>query len=514
MPAASHLLQGLVCGDRHVERPELEARIAKAAGGFTQLGVGRGDCIAILMRNDTIFVEASLAAVTLGAYAVPINWHFKADEVGYVLRDCAAKVLVGHADLLATLADAIPPGVAVIAVTPPADVVHAYRIAGPVTAMPGAMDWDAWIAGAAPYQGPAVPPTAAMIYTSGTTGRPKGVRRTPATPEQERQIAQSRKLLYDLTPDARTLLPGPLYHSAPNGFALRAVRATELLVLMARFDPEDLLRLIERHRITTIFMVPVMFVRLMQLPEATRRRYDLSSLRFIMHAAAPCPPDVKREMIGWWGPIIWEFYGGTEFGAITMVSSADWLAKPGSVGRAMPGATISIQDDEGRELRQGEIGEVFTRLAFYPDFTYHNAPEKRAEVERAGFVTGGDMGYLDPDGYLFLCDRKRDMVISGGVNIYPAEIEAVALALPGVKDCAVFGIPDAEFGEALMAMVEPMPGTNLSLDDVRTHLAVRLAGYKVPRRIEIRADLPREDSGKIFKRHLRDPFWASAGRKI
>jgi long-chain acyl-CoA synthetase len=260
--------------------------------------------------------------------------------------------------------------------------------------------------------------------------------------------------------------------------------------------------------------VPTMFIRLMKLPEPVRRKYDMSSLRHVIHAAAPCPADVKGAMIEWWGPVIYEFYGSTESGAVTFANSEDALKKPGTVGKIAPGAELRFVGDDGRLLPQGEIGEIYSRIAASPDFTYHNKTEKRAEIERDGFITSGDVGYIDADGYVFLCDRKRDMVISGGVNIYPAEIEAVLHGLPGVHDCAVFGIPDAEFGEALMAVVEPQPGVRLDVADIRSRLKTSLADYKVPKHVEIQAELPREDSGKIFKRRLRDPYWERAGRRI
>ena len=261
-------------------------------------------------------------------------------------------------------------------------------------------------------------------------------------------------------------------------------------------------------------MVPTMFIRLMKLPDEVRRRYDMSTLRHIIHAAAPCPADVKRAMIEWWGPVIYEFYGSTESGAVTFATSEDALRKPGTVGKVSPGAELRFVGEDGRILPQGEIGEIYSRIAGNPDFTYHNKPEKRAEIDRDGFITSGDVGYMDAEGYVFLCDRNRDMVISGGVNIYPAEIEAVLHAVPGVHDCAVFGIPDAEFGEALMAVVEPQPGRVLDPMEIRTRLKASLADYKVPKHIEIQHKLPREDSGKIFKRRLRDPYWEQAGRQI
>jgi long-chain acyl-CoA synthetase len=323
-----------------------------------------------------------------------------------------------------------------------------------------------------------------------------------------------RSLIYGLKPGARALLPGPLYHSAPNSFGLRAGRLGGALVIQPRFDAEEFLRVVETEKIDTIFMVPTMFIRLMKLPEVVRRKYDMSSLRHIIHAAAPCPADVKRAMIEWWGPIIYEFYGSTESGAVTFATSEDALNKPGTVGRIAPGAELRFIGDDGKELPQGEIGEIYSRISGNPDFTYHNKPEKRTEIDRKGFITSGDVGYIDADGYVFICDRKRDMVISGGVNIYPAEIEAALHAIPGVHDCAVFGIPDAEFGEALMAVVEPQPGVTLDLVSIRGQLKVSLADYKVPKHIEIQANLPREDSGKIFKRRLRDPYWERAGRRI
>lgn len=506
---------GIISGERRRDHGEVADRVARIAGGLHGLGVRRGDSVCILMRNDIAFIEAAYAAMRLGAYGVPVNWHFKADEIRYVLEDSGTCVLIAHADLLHQLDGAIPQGVTVLSVPTPPEIVAVYRINADHLARPGfADDFESWLARAQPYDGAAVPQPQNMIYTSGTTGHPKGVKRAAPTAEQSAAIARMRTMIYGLKEGARALLPGPLYHSAPNSFGLSAGRLGGAVALMPRFEPEEFLRLIARERIDTIFMVPTMFIRLMKLPQAVRDSYDVSSLRHVIHAAAPCPSDVKRAMIEWWGPVIYEFYGSTESGAVTFATSQDALKKPGTVGKISPGAELRVLGDDGRCLGQGEIGEIYTRIAAHPPFTYHNKPEKRAEIDRDGFITSGDVGYVDADGYVFLCDRKRDMVISGGVNIYPAEIEAVLHGCPGVHDCAVFGVPDAEFGEALMAVVEPQVGASLDPADIRARLKAALADYKVPRHIEIRTGLPREDSGKIFKRRLRDPYWEQAGRRI
>jgi long-chain acyl-CoA synthetase len=285
------------------------------------------------------------------------------------------------------------------------------------------------------------------------------------------------------------------------------------LVLEDRFDPEEFLALIERHRITSLYMVPTMFVRLLRLPVEVRARYDVSSLRLISHTAAPCPPDVKRALIEWLGPIVSEFYGSTEVGFITGCTSEEWLAHPGTVGRPLPSSDVRIIGEDG-PAPVGESGEVFVRARANSDFTYFGKSEARAEVERDGLITCGDIGFLDADGFLYLCDRARDMIISGGVNIYPIEIEACLLKLNGIADCAVFGIPDDEYGESIVAAIKLDAGATLSADDIRAHVREHLAGFKVPKVVTFHDSLPREDSGKMFKRKLREPYWENAGRSI
>jgi len=503
----------ILSGARELSRATMQANAARAARGFAASGVGEGDAVAIMLRNDFPFLEASLAANLLGAYAVPLNWHFRQEEAGYILADCQAKVLVIHADLWPQVEGAVPAGCTVLVVATPPEIQAAYGIAEAATAVPpGLTDWSQWLGRFAPWDQPAKANRGSMIYTSGTTGQPKGVRRQPMTPEQQATVASRTARIFGIQPGVRVVVTGPMYHTAPNAHGRAAATEGELVVLQPRFDAEELLALIERHRITHLHLVPTMFVRLLRLPEAVRRRYDVSSLRFVVHAAAPCPVDVKRAMIDWWGPVITEYYGSTESSAVTFCDSVQWLAHPGTVGNVVEEAEVVILDDHGRPLPRGDIGEIFMRHRGMPDFTYHKQDAKRREIERGGFITNGDVGYFDRDGYLFLCDRKKDMVISGGVNVYPAEIEAVLLGMPGVQDCAVFGIPDSEYGEALAAAVQ-VQGP-VTADAVRGFLRERLAGYKVPRVVEFHAQLPREDSGKIFKRRLREPFWAKAGRTI
>ncbi|AOH83279.1 long-chain fatty acid--CoA ligase [Sphingomonas panacis] len=506
--------RGIVSGQRHRSHEDVTLNAQRIAGGLQRSGVTVGDCVCVLMRNDIAFLEASYGAAQLGAYVVPVNSHLGPDEVAYILNDSGAAVLIGHSDLLHRLAEVVQPSLKVISVPTPAEIVEAYRLDPLLLGAPSfAIDFDDWLHDQAPLELAAERAPQSMVYTSGTTGAPKGVRRMAPTPEQAAALAVSRAN-FGVKPGVRMLLPGPLYHSAPNSFALSAGRHGGVVVMMPRFDAEEMLKIIASYRIDTIFMVPTMFIRLLGLPEDVRKRYDVSSLKTVVHAAAPCPVSVKNEMMAWWGPVIYEFYGSTEAGAVTLSGPDDWNARPGTVGKALTGVHIRILDEGGQILPAGHVGEIYTKVDGAPDFTYHNKPEKRLQADRDGFVTSGDVGYIDNDGYLFISDRKSDMVISGGVNIYPAEIEAVLQDLPGVRDCAVFGVPDEEFGESLMAMVEPEAGVALDTGALRKQLRGLLAGYKVPKVVEIRHDLPREDSGKIFKRKLRDPYWAAANRSI
>ena len=507
----------VVSGKRETSCATIIERAHRAASGFAALGVKAGDVVSLILRNDFPFFEASFAAQRLGAYCVPVNWHGKTPEIAYVLRDSGARIVVAHADLLPQVLPAIRDGVGLLVAPTPPEIAAAYGVAPDVCELPSdAVQWEAFLSRYDPMPESMAGALTSMLYTSGTTGHPKGVRRLNLDTAAAAAMARLAKDVFGISPERviRTVITGPLYHAAPNTFGLSAVKAGALAILQPRFDPERLLQLVDRYRITHLHMVPTMFVRLLRLPEEVKRKYDLSSLEWVAHGAAPCPVDVKRRMIDWWGPVITEYYGGTETGVGVLHTAHEALRKPGTVGRPLPGASVRIYDEAGNLLPPGQVGEIYLWMQGWPDFTYHNMPEKRRECGRHGLVSLGDVGYLDADGYLFLCDRKRDMVIFAGTNIYPAEIEAELIAMPGVHDCAVFGIPDDEYGERLAAHIEPHPGAFLTAEAVREFLSKRLASHKIPHVIKFETGLPREDSGKIMKRKLREPYWAGTGRNI
>ncbi len=489
-----------------VSAGDLLARVNQVSRGLRALGLGKGDGVAILLGNDRAWIELALATSQIGLYLTPINYHLIGAEAAYILQDCEAKVFVAD--------EAYAPAAIQAAKEASFDKTRMFS--------PGKID------GFRPYeelyrgQPDTLPPDRvagqSMNYTSGTTGRPKGVRRPiiPMTPEQAAQLGSMLGNLFDLKPGPGVhLCPGPLYHTAPGAFSQRAIHSGETLVLMHRWGPEETLQLIEKYAVTTSHMVPTMFHRLLALPDDVKKRYRTDSLRCVIHAAAPCPVEVKKRMLDWWGPVIYEYYAATEGGG-TSVKPRDWLDHPGTVGRAWPGSTIKVLDDEGNELPPNKPGTVYMSSPI-GTFEYFKDKEKTAKSRKKNLFTVGDMGYLTEDGWLFLCDRKADMIISGGANIYPAEIEGVFLSHPQVADVAVFGVPDEDWGESVKAVVQPVPGVQGNEAFAKQLLefaADKLSKFKMPRSIDFRDVLPREPSGKLFKRKLRDEYWKGSGRQI
>lgn len=504
------------CGSRGRTHREVRARAAGVASGLHGLGVSSGDRVALVLRNDIEFVEVSLGIGLIGAVPVPVNWHWKGKELAYLLGDSAAKVVFAHSDLAPDVEAVLPAGVELIQVVPSPDLAVANKISEvAATPIAGHREFEPWLAEQTPWTQPPTSVPMGVIYTSGTTGNPKGILRERITPERNQRLAALLMDFWKLAPGLRTLLPTPAYHSAPNTHAMMSIALGCDLTFMPKFSAEELLRIIDEHRIQHLQLAPTILVKLLALPEETRARYDVSSLEAVVHGAAPCPVDVKKAMIDWWGPVFIECYGGSEAGIVTAGRTEDWLTHPGTVGAAVGGAELKILAPDTRQpLPAGEVGEVFLKCPdAWPDFTYIGDPAKRAAMEHEGYWTLGDLGYLDADGFLYLTDRTSDMVIFGGTNIYPAEIEECLLGLKGVNDVAVFGIPDAEFGEVLATHIDVDPAAGLTEDDVRQHVATNLAKYKVPRVVVFDNDLPREETGKLFKRRIRQRYLDAAATK-
>jgi long-chain acyl-CoA synthetase len=506
--SSQNISSGIISGDRYLSPQALATNAARAASALHSVGVWQGDVVALLLRNDFAFFEATRGATLLGATTVPMNWHMSVDEIAYVLDDCDAKVLIAHSDLLTESVLAVCGGREVIAVQTPAELATAFGIPSPHCIAPPALpEWYQWLSAFSPWDEEPRALSNPMFYTSGTTGMPKGVLRKPVAPEVAARAMQRSAAAWGLgSGEARSIMTGPLYHSAPNAYAMGVVRGGGLLVLQPRFDAAQMLALIERYGITHLHMVPTMFVRLLKLADEVRHACDLSSLRHVAHGAAPCPRDVKQRMIDWWGPVIYEYYAMTETGIVAMCDSQQWLAHPGTVGRAAEGVDIRIVDEDGSDCAAGVPGQICVSSETTPYVAYHRAEKKTEELHLGSYIATGDVGYLDEDGFVYISDRISDMVISGGVNIYPAEIEKVLVTMPAVRDCAVFGVPDSEFGERLVSVVEP--SGPLASEAVSEFLRERVSGYKVPREILFTEHLPREDSGKIKKRLLREAFLA------
>jgi long-chain acyl-CoA synthetase len=500
------------CGEVGRSHTDLRQRAAQVAAGLRAAGIAAGERVAVMLRNSVEFLEISAGIGMAGAQPVPVNWHWRGQELGYLLADSGSRVLFVHAEFAGAARDALASDVRLFEDVRVIEVGVSPQ-AGASTAAAG--DYEDWLVGHPPLVEVTESAGLGMIYTSGTTGSPKGIVRDRIAPEKLMALAGLTMTRMGIGPGTRTVIPAPLYHTAPNTLAMIALRVGADITLLPRFDPEDFLATVQRRRIEQVQMVPTMFVRLLRLPLEVRERYDLSSLQRIVHSAAPCPVPVKRAIIDWFGPIVHEYYGGSETGPVVWCDSHEWLAHPGTVGREIDGARVRIVGPDRRPVPVGEVGVVYVKPAdYWPDFTYLGNGAKRREMELDGFVTVGDVGRMDADGFLYLTDRAGDMVISGGVNIYPAEIEAALSAVEGVRDIAVFGIPDEEFGESLAAHVDVDPAAGITEDSLRATARTLLAGYKVPKLIVFDDDLPREESGKLFKRRIRDRYWAGAARSI
>ena len=483
---------------------ELDDRANRAARVLAGAGLVQGDHVAFQLSNEPRFFDLVWAAHRSGLHYTAISTRLTPAETAYIVTDCGARALVVDAGL-----PAVTEGL------PAAGAARRFVAGGP--GAPGWEDWDAAVTAEEPTPLPGRSAGNDMLYSSGTTGRPKGIRQAlvPDGLDRADGVTALAQLAFGLGPDTVYLSPAPLYHAAPLRFCRAAQRVGATVVVMEHFDPVQFLRLVGVHRATMTQVVPTMFVRMLKLAVSERTGADVSSLRCAVHAAAPCPVEVKQAMLDWWGPIIWEYYAGTEGNGLVLCSPADWLRRPGTVGRPLQGE-VHVVDDDGTALPAGEVGTIYFDGG--GDFSYHNDPAKTAAAHLPnGWSTLGDVGYLDDAGYLFLTDRKADMIISGGVNVYPAEAEGVLVAHPRVTDAAVFGVPDEEMGEAVKAVVQPA-----AWDEAGPELAgeliawcrSRLAHYKCPTSVDFEPELPRAPTGKLYKRLLKDRYWAGRAARI
>jgi long-chain acyl-CoA synthetase len=489
---------------------ELARRARQIVHGLRELGLSRGDGIATVLENEAAVFETFFAAAQAGMYVTPINPKLAPPEIAYIVDNCEAKaVFVAHsaADVVgrALAASKIPSAARFVTGTEDASGFQNY-------------------ASFRDRQGTGIAPDRAsgtmMTYTSGTTGRPKGVRRALPTDTPEEMGAKYTGMLqlFGLRPRDHNvhIVGSPLYHTAVLSFATNHLHLGHSVVLMKRWDAEAMLAKIEKYRVTCSHMVPTQFNRLLAMPEGKKRKYDLSSLRCMVHSAAPCPVPIKWDMLAWWGDVIYEYYAASEGGG-TLATPSDWKRKPGTVGKRWPFSEIQIRGEQGEVLGHDQIGTVYMKMGEGRPFEYFKDGSKTEEAFQSDYFTVGDAGYLDDEGFLFLCDRKADMIISGGVNIYPAEVEGVLVTHPKVRDVAVFGIPHEDWGEEVKAVIELEPGVAAGAElthDILDYCKERLAKYKWPKTIDYVDTLPREENGKLYKRKLRDPYWAAKARAI
>jgi long-chain acyl-CoA synthetase len=486
---------------------QLVANANQLVHAFRSVGLEHGAVVAAMLPNGVDLIEVSLACQQAGWFLTPLNTALTQSEVDAIIEHSGAALLIVHEKFSSLLTDstdtfgASRPSIRTLSI---GDIDGIESLQSLRSSQPSTVPVDRASGALFPY-------------SSGTTGKPKGVRRAASTkePSAEGNIAALFGRAFDFQPfKGPHLVTTAMYHVGSHAYYMGALHVGHALIVCEKFDPEDTLHLIDKYAITTAYMVPTQFVRLLRLPHEVRAKYNVSSLHSIVHSAAPCPRDVKEQMMAWWGPVIWETYGGTE-GAATIAKPQRWLEKPGTVGRAVRGVEVVILDAEGNELPSGQIGQIYMQTE--GGFSYHDDADGTKQAFRGKRFTIGDVGYLDADGYLFISDRIKDMVITGGVNVYPAEIEGVLHAHPAVDDVAVIGVPDAEWGESIKAIVQLAPGLepNADLEDELIEFCrLRLASFKCPRTIDFRDELPRTDAGKLYKRRLRDEYWAAADRQV
>ncbi|HEX6481224.1 MAG TPA: AMP-binding protein [Ktedonobacteraceae bacterium] len=534
----------LICGERSLTYAAFNARARRVANALSSLGVKANDRVAVMAYNSIELLEIVAGLSKLSAIGVLLNYRLREHEVAYIINDCQAKVALAGPGLVEVVDEArgeIAGDVVFVAIgdaapirladaaqlaygsgktkgvgTNPscqrrslaASASHSGRTKG--EARPGWQRYEDLLASASEdvyvSEGGL---GSTMSYTSGTTGKPKGAYRPRGVPVAE--IIRAVQTFELVEPDVH-LLAGPYYHSAPGFFVSLHLLLGSTLVIQPKYDPVEALQLIERHKVTTTFMAPTLLQRLCEVPEDIFSRYDIRSLRSIILAGAPCPYVLKVHATERLGECLWEFYGATETGVVTLLRPEDQLRKPGSCGKAGPGQEIRLLDDAGNEVPDGMPGEMWSRNSWLAE--YYNKPEATASNMRDGFFSVGDIAYRDEEGYYYICDRRIDMIISGGVNIYPAEIEAVLTAHPAVADVAVIGVPDEHWGESVKAVVELRPGARASSEELIAFCGERLAAYKKPRSVDFVAELPRNPAGKLLKTHIREPYWKGVGRKI
>jgi len=495
---------------------DLDIAVNQCMHAMRDLGLTAGDTIAIVAGNCNEWFILSLACGQSGITFVPVNWHLVAPELAYIFGDSGAKAVFAGHHFVDVVHDAL-------ADAQSSAVEHCVAFIDPATGSADNRfkDFGALCQAAADTEPDAQTMGGPMFYTSGTTGHPKGVRGSltslgdDVSPEVWQLVGAGFSTL--MTVPGVTVLCGPVYHSAQWAFSWLPMIAGSAVVMQHKYDSAGVLKLIDDHQATNIHLVPTQMKRLIDLPDDVKATFDGSTLDFVVHGAAPCPPVVKQALIDWWGPKVTEYYGSTEGSVVSMINSSDWMAKGGSVGPAMPNIDIMIIGENGEPCGPNESGTIYFRNQMGSDFEYHNAPEKTAEVHlEPGVATSGDVGYLDDDGFLWLSDRKIDMIISGGVNIYPAEIEGVIGGHNDVTDVAVIGVPNDEYGEEVKAIVVAGDGidTETLAETLRAFCREQLAGYKVPRSIDFSDALPRTGTGKIQKRKLRETYWTDTDRTI